>query len=53
MIAVLKRYSMAFAFLLFVIFLMVLGTWGVKSFGDKMFEESGVQMQPRGEKINK
>ena len=53
MLAVLKRYSMALFFLLLVVFLMVLGTWGVKSFGDKMFEDSGIKMQPRGEKINK
>lgn len=52
MTAVLKRYSMALLFLLLVIFLMVLGTWGVKSFGDKMFEDSGIIMQPRGEKVN-
>jgi|LGOV01.1.fsa_nt_gb hypothetical protein len=52
MIAVLKQYSMALLILFFVIFLMVLGTWGVKSFGDKMFEDSGVKMQPRGEKVN-
>jgi len=54
MIAVLKRYSMAFVFLMLVVFLMVLGTWGVKSFGDMMVEESGggVKIQPRGEKVN-
>ncbi len=52
MIAVLKQYSMALLILFFVIFLMVLGTWGVKSFGDKMLEETDVQMQPRGEEIN-
>ncbi len=53
MIAVLKRYSMAFVFLMLVVFLMVLGTWGVKSFGDMMFEDTNVKMHPRGEKINK
>jgi len=53
MIAVLKRYSMALIFLLFVVFLMMLGTWGVKSFGDKMLEETNVQIQPRGEELNK
>ncbi len=52
MIAVLKQYSMALLILFFVIFLMVLGTWGVKSFGDKMLEETDVKMQPRGEEIN-
>jgi len=32
---------------------MLLGTWGVTVFGEKMFEDSGVTMQPRGESINK
>ncbi|MBU0720014.1 hypothetical protein KJ877_01590 [bacterium] len=49
----LKRYSMAFVFLFIVVALMVLGTYGVKSFGDKMFENTDVVMQPRGEKVNK
>ncbi|MDA3947022.1 MAG: hypothetical protein PF439_10130 [Helicobacteraceae bacterium] len=53
MIAVVKQYAVALLILLAVILLMVLGTWGVKSFGDKMFEDSGVKMQPRGERINK
>ena len=53
MIAVLKRYSMALVFLFLVIFLMILATWGVTLFGEKMFEESGVEMHPRGESLNK
>jgi len=52
MIAVLKRYSMALLFLFLVIFLMILGTWGVTLFGEKMFEESGVELHPRGERLN-
>ncbi len=52
MLSVLKRYSVAFFILLFVILLMLFGTLGVKSFGDKMFEESGVEIIPRGEKVN-
>jgi len=52
MIQVLKRYSIALIFLVIVIFMMVLGTLGVKTFGDKMLEDTGVVMQPRGEKIN-
>ncbi len=52
MIPRLKRYGMAFIFLFFVIFLMILGTWGVKTFGDKMFENTEVTMQPRGEELN-
>ncbi len=53
MIAIFQRYSIAFMFLLFVVLLMMLGTWGVKSFGDKMLEETNVQIQPRGEELNK
>ena len=53
MIAMFKRYSVALIFLLFVVLLMMLGTWGVKSFGDKMLEETNVHMQPRGEELNK
>jgi len=53
MIAILKRYSMALVFLLLIIFLMILGTWGVTVFGEKMLEGSGVEMQPRGESLNK
>lgn len=52
MLITLKRYTMALFFLFIVVFLMILGTWGVKSFGDKMFEDSGVKMAPRGERIN-
>lgn len=52
MIAVLKRYGMALVFLLLVIFLMILGTMGVMSFGDSMVKDIGVEMKPRGEKVN-
>ena len=51
MIEVLKRYSLAFVFLFVVIILMILGTLGVKTFGDKMLEDTGVTMKPRGEKV--
>ena len=44
---------MALVFLLLVIFLMVLGTMGVMSFGDSMVNDIGVEMQPRGEHIAK
>jgi len=53
MIAILKRYSMALLFLFLVIFLMILATWGVTAFGEKMVEETGAEMHPRGENINK
>ena len=51
MLSVLKRYSLAFIFLFIVVILMVLGTLGVKTFGDKMLQDTGVEMKPRGEKI--
>jgi len=53
MIAILKRYSMALVFLFLVILLMILATWGVTVFGEKMVEETGAEMHPRGENINK
>ncbi|MCX6076087.1 MAG: hypothetical protein NTW78_04280 [Campylobacterales bacterium] len=43
---------MALLFLLVVMFLMLISTIAVKSFGDKMSQEMGVQMKPEGEKIN-
>lgn len=52
LMAIIKRYAMAMLILFFVVLLMVLSTLGVKSFGDKMAEDSGItQMQPRGEKV--
>ena len=47
----LKRYGMAFVFLLLVVILMLLGTLAVKSFGDKMFEDVNITMHPEGERI--
>lgn len=52
MLAVFKRYSIALFFLLLVAGLMILGTMGVKQFGDKMLESTDTQMKPRGEKVN-
>jgi len=52
MIAILKRYAMALIFLLLVIMLMIFGTMGVMNFGDSMVKDIGVDMKPRGEKIN-
>ena len=49
---ILKRYSMALIFLLLVIFLMILGTWGVSMFGEKMLEDTGAQMHPIGKKVD-
>ena len=53
MIAILKRYSMALIFLLVVVVLMLLSTMAVMSFGDKMVNEIGVEMKPRGEDMTK
>jgi hypothetical protein len=53
MIAVLKRYSMALVFLLVVVVLMLLGTMAVMSFGNKMVQEMGIEMKPRGEDMTK
>jgi len=47
----LRRYGMALFFLFLVTLLMLLGTLGVKSFGDKMFEGTGVEMKPRGDNL--
>ena len=53
MIAILKRYGMALVFLFVVVFLMIIGTMGVMSFGDSMVKDIGVEMKPRGENIVK
>jgi hypothetical protein len=47
----LKRYAMALLFLFLVIVLMLLGTLGVKDFGDKMFQDANITIQPEGEKL--
>ena len=49
---IIKRYSLALFFLLLVVLLMLLGTIGVKMFGDKMLEDTDMIMQPRGERVN-
>jgi uncharacterized membrane protein len=51
MLAILKRYFIALIFFILVICLMLLGTLGVKMFGDKMLENTDAPMKPRGEKI--
>jgi hypothetical protein len=47
----LKRYALAFALLIFVIIMMLAGTLGVKSFGDKMFEDANITIHPEGERL--
>ena len=54
MLNILKRYTMAFVFLLLVIALMIVGTMGVMSFGESMVHEiGGIEMKPRGEDLIK
>jgi len=54
MIEIIKRYSMALIFLLIVILLMLGGTFGVMTFGNKMVNEIGThEMKPRGKELNK
>lgn len=53
MMEIIKRYSMALGLLLFVSLLMLIGTIGVKMLGDKMLEDTGIKMQPRGEDLTK
>jgi len=53
MMAILKRYGMALVFLVLVVFLMLLGTMGVMSFGENMVHKMGVEMKPRGEDMIK
>jgi len=50
---ILKRYAMALVFLFLVIVLMIAGTMGVMKFGDKMIKDTGLEMKPRGERLNK
>jgi len=43
---------MAIVFLFLVVFLMLLGTFGVSQFADNMIEKTdNVHIKPRGEKI--
>ncbi len=46
-----KRFGMALFFLFIVIMLMLLGTLGVKDFGEQMFKDANITMQPQGERI--
>jgi len=42
---------MALVLLLLVVLMMLAGTLGVKSFGDKMFEDANITIKPQGERI--
>jgi hypothetical protein len=48
-----KRYGIAIIFLILVIVLMLLGTLGVKDFGDHLLKDShtNTTMKPKGERI--
>ncbi|MFA6760485.1 MAG: hypothetical protein WCR69_05505 [Sulfuricurvum sp.] len=46
----LKRYAVAISLLLFVVVLMLGATYGVTKLGQKMFEDSGIEIKPEGEK---
>lgn len=43
---VLKRYSLALSILFFIALLMVLGTLGIKSFGEMLIEDSNGAINP-------
>jgi uncharacterized SAM-binding protein YcdF (DUF218 family) len=43
---------MALLFLFLIFFLMLFATLGVKSFGDKMIENTDMKITPTGERIN-
>jgi len=49
---VFKRYGIAMMILFGVIFLMLLGTWGVTQFEKKMFQNVDVEIKPTGERLN-
>ncbi len=55
MLAILKRYSVAFIILFVVFALTTLATIGVKSFSDKMVEDAHItdKIKPRGENLVK
>ncbi len=42
---------MAVVFLFLVVILMLLGTLGVKDFGDQMFKDANITITPEGERI--
>ena len=55
MLAILKRYSVAFLILFIVFGVMILATIGVKSFSDKMVADAHItdKIMPRGENLVK
>ena len=52
MIIILKRYSMAILFLLFIIILMLAFTLGVERFGDQLLKDSNITVMPTSQKVN-
>lgn len=51
MLKSLKRYWTAFFILFFIVLLMLFGTFGVKTFADKMFKNSNIVIKPIKEEI--
>jgi len=52
MIAVLKRYSVAFIILFVVILLMMISTLGVEKFGNNLFKDiKKTDIKPKGKEI--
>ena len=52
MIALLKRFGVAFIALFIVILMMMIGTLGVEKFGNNLFKDiKKTDIQPRGKEI--
>jgi len=52
MIEILKRYSLAISFLLFVIILMLVATIMVERFGDQILEDANITVMTTSQKVN-
>jgi len=51
MINILKRYALAFLFLLLVVILMLASTLGVERFGDKILKDANITVLPTSKKV--
>jgi|FLOH01.1.fsa_nt_gi hypothetical protein len=52
MIEILKRYSLAILFLFLVVILMLVFTFGIERFGDKILEDANITVMPISQKVN-
>ncbi|WP_345993072.1 hypothetical protein [Sulfurimonas sp. HSL-1716] len=52
MMAALKRYLIALLILVFIVALMLAGTFLVKDLGDRMFKDTNITIKPIGEKVD-